>query len=422
MLDIKWIRENSDALDNALAARGSSIKSSQLLELDKRRREVITEVQDLQAKRKTISKEIGVLKSKGEDTSSLMEEMQSFGPKVKALEEEEKQSIIDFENILVGIPNVPEADVPVGKDEDDNVEIRKWGEPRKFDFEPKAHYDLGEQLGLDFAMGAKLTGARYAWLQGDIARLERAIATFMLDHLREKGFTEIIPPFIVNDATMTGTGQLPKFAEDLFKVDEDRWLIPTAEVPLTNFVRDEIVDPKKLPLKFCAWTPCFRSEAGSAGKDTRGYIRMHQFFKVEMVQIVHPEKSSDALEEMTLCAEEILQKLDIAYRTIILCTGDIGFSAKKTYDIEVWVPAQNTYREISSCSNCGDFQARRMKARFKNDEGKTEFLHTLNGSCLATGRTLVAVMENYQNADGSLTIPDALQPYMGGQKTIEQAK
>jgi seryl-tRNA synthetase len=419
MLDIKWIRENTETLDNALASRGSSVTSSELLKLDQKRRDVITEVQELQSKRKNVSKEIGILKSQGGDADSLMEEMQAFGPKVKALEEEEKKSIIDFEKILIGIPNVPDSEVPVGKTEDDNVEIRNWGTPKEFDFEPVAHPELGEKLGLDFVTGAKLTGARYAWLQGDIARLERAIAMFMLDHLREKGFTEVMPPFIVNDATMMGTGQLPKFEEDLFSVGEDRWLIPTAEVPLTNYVRDKIVSRDELPMKFCAWSPCFRSEAGSAGKDTRGYIRMHQFFKVEMVQIVHPEKSAEALEDMTSFAEEVLQKLDIPYRTIILCTGDIGFAAKRTYDIEAWVPTQNTYREISSCSNCGDFQARRMKARFKNTDGKMEFVHTLNGSSLATGRTLVAVMENYQNADGSLTIPAVLQSYMGGQSVIK---
>ncbi len=418
MLDIKWIRENTEKFDTAMKNRGSSVTSSNLLELDKTRRNIINKMQELQAKRKTISKEIGMLKAKGGDAAALLEEMQGISPAVKNLEEQDRQANIELENALIALPNIPEDCVPAGKDEDDNVEIKKWGTPREFDFEPSPHYEFGEKLGLDFATGAKLTGARYAWLQGDIARLERAIATFMLDHLRDKGFTEVSVPLIVNDASMIGTCQLPKFAEDSFNVGDDRWLIPTAEVPLTNSMRDTIVAPENLPIKMCAWTPCFRSEAGSAGKDTRGYIRMHQFFKVEQVVIAHPEKSDELLNELTKNAEEILEKLNIPYRTIILCTGDMGFSAKKTYDIEAWVPTQNTYREISSCSNCGDFQARSMKARFKNKEGKTEFVHTLNGSCLATGRTLVAILENYQNEDGSLTIPDVLQPYMGGQKVI----
>jgi seryl-tRNA synthetase len=421
MLDIKWIRENPTALDAALAARGGKALSATLLEIDTQRRDIMTRLQGLQSKRNDLSKEVGALKSKGQDATALMDEVKNIGPQMKELEQQERDLETKLNALLAAIPNVPQADVPIGKDEADNTEVRRWGEVPRFNFAPKPHYDLGEALGMmNFEAAAKLSGSRFAWLSGDLARLERALATFMLDvQTREHGYTEVIPPFLVNDDTAFGTGQLPKFEDDLFKTTTGLWLIPTAEVPLTNFVRDEIVDPAQLPLKFCAYTPCFRSEAGSAGRDTRGYIRMHQFTKVEMVQITAPEHSQTALEEMRRHAENILEKLGLAYRTITLCTGDMGFCSQKTYDLEVWLPAQNTYREISSVSNCGEFQARRMKARTRDAEGKTRFLHTLNGSGLAVGRTLVAVMENYQDADGSIRVPAVLQPYMGGQTRIE---
>jgi len=423
MLDIKWIRENTETFDAAMKARNASVSSSDILTLDEKRRSVISELQNVQVKRNELSKAVGVAKSKGEDASDIFEEMKEVGPKLKALEEEERKAIAAFEGLLATIPNIPIADVPVGADEDDNVEVRTWGEPTKLSFEPVAHYDLGEALGmLDFETAGKISGSRFVWQSGDLARLERALGNFMLDtHTQENGFTEVRPPLLVKEQTMFGTGQLPKFEEDQFVTTDGRWFNPTAEVMLTNYMQDRTIQESELPLKFCAYTACFRKEAGSAGRDTRGLIRMHQFYKTEMVQIVHPEKSEEALEWMTNCAEGILQKLELPYRVVKLCTGDIGFSAKKTYDLEVWVPAQGVYREISSCSNCGDFQARRMKGRFKAENG-TEFVHTLNGSGLATGRTLVAVMENYQQEDGSIKIPDVLQPYMGGQTVIEAQK
>ena len=424
MLDIKWIRENPTDLDTALKARGAKPASETLLGIDASRRELMTRLQTLQSKRNDLSKEVGNLKSRGESADHLMDEVKKIGPALKEMEAEERELESKFNALLVALPNAPEADVPIGADEADNEEVRRWGDMPRFNFEPKPHYELGESLGLmNFEVAAKITGSRFAWLSGDLARLERALATFMLDvQTSEHGYTEVIPPFLVNDDTAFGTGQLPKFEEDLFRTTNDLWLIPTAEVPLTNFVRDEIVQPEELPLKFCAYTPCFRSEAGSAGRDTRGYIRMHQFTKVEMVQITKPEHSAQALEDMANHAENILKKLELPYRIVKLCTGDMGFSAQKTYDLEVWLPAQDTYREISSVSNCGDFQARRMKARYRDDEGKTQFLHTLNGSGLAVGRTLVAVMENYQDADGSIRIPAVLQPYMGGKTRIEAKK
>lgn len=423
MLDIRWVRDNPGKLDEALTNRGSKAVSGQLMALDDERRRIIGEVQALQSRRNQISKEIGQAKARGDEPTDLMQEMQQIGPQLKELEEAERAAQEEFDALVATVPNVPQADVPVGADEDANVEIRRHGEPRGFNFEVQPHYDLGEKLGyMDFATAATMSGSRFVWLQGDLVRMERALAQFMLDTLRGKGFTEVMPPMLVNTETMLGTGQLPKFKDDQFETTDGRWLIPTAEVPLTNYVHGKIVQESELPFKFCAFTPCFRKEAGSAGRDTRGYIRMHQFNKVEMVQVVHPEKSGEALEFMTECAEEILQKLDLPYRTITLCTGDMGFSSQKTYDIEVWLPAQETYREISSCSNCGDFQARRMKARFKDADGKTRFVHTLNGSGLATGRTLVAVMENYQQEDGSIAVPEVLQPYMGGQELIEAMK
>lgn len=424
MLDIKWIRENTDLLDQNMKMRGAEAVSSHILSMDEERREIMAKLQDLQSKRNKVSKEVGIAKSKGEDASHLFEEMKNIGPEVKRLEEEERTLQAKLKDYVATLPNVLDPSVPEGKDEDDNQEIRKWGEPKTFDFEPQAHYDLGEKLGqLDFETAAKISGSRFSWSSGDLARLERALAMFMMDtHVEQNGFVEVNPPVLVTPNSMYGTGQLPKFGEDAFYTNDERdlMLTPTAEVSLTNFMQEKIVAENDLPIKFCAWTPCFRKEAGSAGRDTRGLIRVHQFNKVEMVQIVHPEQSDEALEFMTKCAEDILQKLKLPYRVLNLCSGDVGFGAQKTYDLEVWLPAQNTYREISSCSKCGDFQARRMNGRFKNKEGKNAFVHTLNGSGLAVGRTLVAVMENYQNADGSITVPDVLVPYMGG-KTVVKA-
>lgn len=420
MLDIRWIRENPQEFDRINGRRGHAVSSSDILALDEKRRDVITELQTLQSKRNELSKQVGQLKSKGEDATAVMAEVQEIGPKMKDLEELERQAEQDFLALLSAVPNLLQEDVPSGADDSENIEVRKWGEPKTM-ANPQHHYELGEALGgMRFDVSAKLAGSRFAWMQGELARLERALANFMLDlHTREFGFTEVMPPMLVNDATAFGTGQLPKFSDDLFQTTDGRWMIPTAEVPLTNFAQDEIFKEEELPFKFAAWTQCFRREAGSAGKDTRGYIRMHQFGKVEMVQLVHPEKSAEALEFMTGCAEEVLKRLELPYRVVTLCSGDTGFCAQKTYDIEVWVPAQETYREISSCSNCGDFQARRMKARFKDTDGKVNFLHTLNGSGIATGRALVAVMENYQQQDGSIIVPDVLVPYMGGQTLIE---
>ncbi|MFT7144572.1 MAG: seryl-tRNA synthetase [Alphaproteobacteria bacterium] len=426
MLDIKWIRENTETVDKVMMMRGAKPVSETLIAMDSGRREVMAKLQELQSKRNSLSKEIGQAKSTGADAAPLFEKMKDVGPKVKELEEKERHIQAEMKTFVEALPNILDADVPIGKDEDDNVEVRKWGKPKTFNFEPQPHYELGEKLGqLDFETAAKISGSRFSWSQGDIARMERALAMFMLDtHTAENGFTEVNPPVLVTPESMYGTGQLPKFGDDAFYTNDERdlMLIPTAEVPLTNFMREKTIAENDLPIKFCAWTPCFRKEAGSAGRDTRGLIRVHQFNKVEMVQIVHPEKSNEALDFMLNCAEGILKKLDIPFRTVKLCSGDIGFGARKTFDIEVWLPAQNTYREISSCSNCGDFQARRMNAKFKNAEGKNEFVHTLNGSGLAVGRTLVAVMENYQNEDGTITVPDVLQPYMAGKKVIEAVK
>ena len=425
MLDIKWIRTNPEALDAMLIKRGGSAVSSSLMSIDEKRRSLMTEQQALQARRNTLSKEIGQAKSKGEDAAPLFEEMQQVGPKLKALEEDVRLADKEFESLVETLPNVLAEDVPEGKDDTENVEVFKWGTPRAFSFEPKHHADLGEALGgFDFETAGKISGSRFAWLQGDIARLERALGMFMLDqHTGQNGFLEVAAPVLVTPKSMYGTGQLPKFAEDAFYTNDERdlMLIPTAEVPLTNYMQERVLKEEDLPLKFTGLTPCFRKEAGSAGKDTRGYIRMHQFNKVEMVQIVHPEKSAEALEFMRGCAEGILQALKLPYRTVLLCSGDTGFAAQKTYDLEVWLPEQNTYREISSCSNCGDFQARRMNGRFKDADGKNQFVHTLNGSGLATGRTLVAVMENYQQEDGSIEIPEVLRPYMGDKTVIQKA-
>ncbi len=427
MLDIQLLRSDLDAVAKRLADRGFAFPVDEFQALEAQRKVCQTATQDLQAKRNTLSKQIGVLKGKGEDTSAVMAEVAGLGDALKKNEDELEALRAKLDELLLGIPNVPHASVPAGRSSDDNVQVRALGTPRSFDFPVKDHVDVGEGLGLlDFAAAVKISGARFSLMKGAVARLHRAIAQFMLDtHTMEHGYTEVYVPYLVNAASMRGTGQLPKFEADLFGVprgDEGKfYLIPTAEVPVTNMVRDEILAAESLPLKFVCHSPCFRSEAGSYGKDTRGMIRQHQFDKVELVQIVHPEKSYEALEALTSHAEEILKRLELPYRTMTLCTGDMGFSSAKTYDLEVWLPAQNAYREISSCSNFEGFQARRMQARFRGEKGKPEIAHTLNGSGLAVGRTLVAILENYQEADGSVTIPTALLPYMGGLKKIGKA-
>jgi len=422
MFDIRWIRENPDAFDAGMARRGLGPQSPELLALDAKRRDAQTRAQELQTERNALSKQIGQLKSKGEDASEIMAQVSESKDAQAAAEAEASAASEALNDALARLPNLPLDDVPDGDGEDDNVEIRRVGEPPKFDFEPKDHTDIGEALGMmDFETAAKLAGSRFVLLSGGLARMERALAAFMLDHnTQEFDYTEVNPPALVNDKTMFGTGQLPKFGEDLFKTTAGYWLIPTAEVPLTNIVADHIVDEEYLPRRYTAMTWCFRSEAGAAGKDTRGMIRQHQFTKVEMVSITHPDNSLDELERMTSCAEDILSKLGLAFRTMTLCTGDMGAGARKTYDIEVWLPAQDRYREISSCSVCGDFQARRMNARFRVKGKKgTQFVHTLNGSGLAVGRTLIAILENYQQADGSVAIPEVLQPYMGGLQVLK---
>lgn len=422
MLDIKWIRENPDALDAGLARRGASAESARLLSLDQARREALARSQEIQTKRNELSREVGTLKRRGEDASELIEAVSRSKAEQAEAEERARAAEAELETVLATIPNLPAADVPNGADESANVEVRRWGEPRTFDFGAKEHFEIGEALGMmDFDRAAKLSGARFVVLTGALARLERALASFMLDlHTRENGYTEVNPPALVRDAALFGTGQLPKFGEDLFRTAEDFWLIPTAEVPLTNLVAEEILEESRLPVRRTAMTWCFRAEAGAAGKDTRGMIRQHQFSKVELVTISRPDDSDAELERMTGCAEEVLKRLDLPYRTVVLSTGDMGFAARKTYDVEVWLPGQQRYREISSCSNCGDFQARRMKARYRPDDEKgTRFVHTLNGSGLAVGRTLIAVLENYQRADGTVEVPKALVHYMGGLEVIE---
>ena len=421
MIDLKLIRDDAAVFDTALARRGIAPLSADILAKDSRRRSVLTELQTLQARRNEASKEIGQLKRQGGDAEALMAEVADIKDRLAALEAEEKALGEELDSILAGIPNLPAADVPEGKDETQNVEVRRWGNPRNFAFQPKEHFDIGEGLGMmDFDAAAKLSGARFVVLRKHLARLERALAAFMLDiHTLEFGYAETQVPYMVRDHVLYGTGQLPKFGEDLFRTTNDYWLIPTAEVPLTNLAADSILDERELPLRFTAYSPCFRSEAGAAGKDTRGMIRQHQFTKVELVSIAHPDHSDAEHERMTQAAQTVLERLELPYRTVVLCTGDMGFGARKTFDIEVWLPGQNTYREISSCSNCGDFQARRMKARFRPEgEKSTRFVHTLNGSGLAVGRTMVAILENYQNEDGSVTVPKALQPYLGGMEVI----
>ena len=417
MLDMKFVRENPEAVLAGLQKRGSALTLDDFLALEKKRREVLTEVEALKSRRNTVSQEISRLKKAKEDAEALILEMRSVGEKISELDETVRQVETELKEILLSIPNLPHASVPVGRDEADNPEVRRVGEVPSFAFEPKAHWDLGEDLGiLDFERGAKVTGARFTFYRGLGARLERALINFMLDvHTREHGYTEFFPPFIANKESMTGTGQLPKFAEDMFKLEGlDYYLIPTAEVPITNLHRGEILDAKDLPRYYTAYSACFRAEAGSAGRDTRGIIRQHQFNKVEMVKFCLPENSYDELEKLVGNAERILQLLELPYRVITLCSGDIGFSSAKTYDLEVWLPSFNTYREISSCSNFEDFQARRADIKFRRDaKSKPEYVHTLNGSGLAIGRTVAAILENYQQADGSVVVPKVLRAFMG---------
>lgn len=428
MLEIQQLRTDLDHVTRQLVKRGYIFPAEAFNALEAERKTIQTHTQELQAQRNATSKKIGHAKSRGEDVTAILSEVAHLGDALKQAETQLEQIQNSLQKILLEVPNLPHDSVPEGKSEEHNLQIRRWGEPRKFDFEIKDHVSIGEALGLlDFEVAAKLTGARFSLMKGGLARLHRALAQFMLDtHTQEHGYIETYVPYLINRESLRGTGQLPKFEEDLFAVNTsgadhsttenlpEFHLIPTAEVPMTNMVRDEIVPLQSLPLKYVAHTPCFRSEAGSYGRDTRGLIRQHQFDKVELVHIVHPEQSYAALEQLVGHAESILQKLALPYRVMTLCTGDMGFAAAKTYDIEVWLPAQNTYREISSCSNCEAFQARRMQARFRNENGKSTLLHTLNGSGLAVGRTLVAVLENYQNADGSVSIPEVLQPYMNG--------
>jgi seryl-tRNA synthetase len=424
MHDLKAIRDNPEAFDAGLRRRGLEPLSPKVLALDTERRAEMTHAQALQAERNRLSKEIGGLKARGEDASAVMAKVAESKDAQAMAEGLAAERERELNEILATIPNLPAADVPDGKDETANVEIRTWGEPKSFPFKAKEHFEIGEGLGqMDFDRAAKMSGARFVVLFDGLARLERALASFMLDlHTRTHGYREVLPPYLVRDTALFGTGQLPKFGDDLFRTTTDHWLIPTAEVPLTNLVAEETQDEETLPLRFTGLTPCFRAEAGAAGKDTRGMIRQHQFEKVELVSIAHPDQSEAEHERMTACAEEVLKRLQLPYRVVTLCTGDMGFSARKTYDIEVWLPGQGRYREISSCSNCGDFQARRMNARFKTKGEKgTRFVHTLNGSALAVGRTLIAVLENYQEANGSVRVPDALTSYMGEVKVIERA-
>ncbi|MFT5438208.1 MAG: seryl-tRNA synthetase [Alphaproteobacteria bacterium] len=417
MHDIRWIRDNADAFDKALGKRGSVPLSTSLIARDGERRAVTTELQQAQTRRNEASKLIGQAKSKGENAEGLIKEVGDLKDKMQSLDTREAEISEKLNEVLSGIPNLPAADVPEGEDEAANIELRRVGNPPVLDFVAKDHVDLGEALGgISFDKASKISGSRFVVLSGQIARLERALGAFMLDlHTQEFGYTEIAPPVLVRSNALYGTGQLPKFADDLFHMVDDFWLIPTAEVPLTNLVAGDILDEADLPIRVTALTPCFRSEAGAGGRDTRGMLRQHQFNKVELVSIVHPDESEKEHERMTGAAEEVLKRLGLAYRVMLLSTGDMGFSAQKTYDLEVWLPGQDTYREISSCSNCGAFQARRMRTRFRPKAGKgTEFVHTLNGSGIAVGRCLIAVLENYQQADGSVVVPEVLRPYMGG--------
>ena len=417
MLDLKFVRDNTEKVEQMLKNRHAKVDLVEFKQLDAKRRTLIQEVEADKSQRNTVSAEISQMKRNGEDATEKITAMRALGDKISATDKELKEVEERLHAVMLTIPNMPAADVPVGKDDTENPEIRKWGEPKHFDFEPKAHWDIGEKLGiLDSERAAKVSGARFYYYKGAGARLERAVYNFFLDqHTRKDGYTEVIPPYIVNTASMTGTGQLPKFHEDMYKVEgQDMYLIPTAEVPLTNYYRDEIIDGKELPIYLTAMTPCFRAEAGSAGKDTRGLIRQPQFHKVEMVKFCKPEDSYDELEKLVNNAEECLKLLGLPYHVVCLCTGDLGFSAAKCYDVEVWFPQQNKYREISSCSNTEDFQARRANIRFRRDaKSKPEYVHTLNGSGLAVGRTVAAILENYQQADGSVVVPEVLRKYMG---------
>jgi seryl-tRNA synthetase len=416
MYDLAWFRANFDRIAERLQTRSNPPNLDGYRELDQRRRAAIAESEQLKARRNAETVEIGKLRREGADTTERQQQVRAIGERIAVLEAEQKAAEESFRTMVEAIPNLPHESVPVGSGEADNVEIRRVGQPRQFDFEPKAHWDLGPELGiLDLERAAKITGARFAVYWGLGAKLERALINFMLDvHTREHGYTEVLPPFIANSASLFGTGQLPKFAQDQFKLENtDYWLIPTAEVPVTNLYRNETLDGERLPIKLCAYTPCFRSEAGSYGRDVRGIIRQHQFQKVEMVKFAHPDSSYDELDKLTADAEDILRRLGLPFRTVVLCTGDTGFSAAKTYDIEVWLPGQNAYKEISSCSNYEAFQARRASIRFRNAKGKSEFVHTLNGSGLAVGRTWVAIVENYQQSDGSVVVPEVLRPYLG---------
>ena len=422
MLDVKLMRENLDEVKTRMATRGAEIDWNEFVAVDRERREALANIERLKEKKNRLSGEIGKIKKNGGDATALMRDVEEVSEDIRIAEGPLAEIEARFEQFMLTLPNLPNPGVPVGKNADDNKEIRRWGDLPKFDFEPKNHWDIGEELGiLDFERAAKIAGARFAVYRDAGARLERALINFMLDlHTQEHGYKEMIPPALVNRTALIGTGQLPKFEEDLFRLAQGEYfLIPTAEVPLTNLHRDEMIEREDLPIKYVAYTPCFRSEAGSYGKDVRGLIRLHQFNKVEMVKFTEPETSYDELESMVRNAEEVLKRLKIPYRVVVLCTGDLGFGSAKTYDLEVWVPGQNTYREISSCSNCEDFQARRANIRYrKENKGRPIFVHTLNGSGLAVGRTLVAVLENYQQKDGSVVIPDALRSYMGGLERI----
>ena len=426
MHNIKYIRNNPKQFEKLMKRRGISLNSSEILDIDNDIRSYQTKMQVLQEKRNKASKDIGILISQGADISSLKKNISDYKSDLTLMDEKVKDLNLKLNNLLIELPNSLEDDVPEGKSEEENQFIKAWGEKPQFSFNPLDHVEIGEKLNqMDFKRGVKISGSRFVLLRGQLALLERALSTFMIEtHLNDDEFEEISPPFLVKEHALFGTGQLPKFSDDLFHTTDNRWLIPTAEVPLTNIVSNEIIDKNNLPLRFVANTPCFRSEAGAAGSDTRGMIRQHQFSKVEMVFVTHPTKSNEELEYLVSCAEKILQKLKLPYRVMMLCSGDVGFSAKKTYDLEVWLPGQNSgqglYREISSCSNCGDFQARRMNAKFKDKvSNEIDFLHTLNGSGLAVGRTMIAILENYQQRDGSVVIPDALLPYMRGLKKIE---
>jgi seryl-tRNA synthetase len=423
MLDIKLLRKDPEAVKKAMAKRKENINIDGVLALDNRRRELLFEVEQLKNKQNTVSKQMPALKKEGKDVAGLFDEMKLLSNRIKELDITVKEVDIEIEKLMLTIPNIPNESVPVGDTDEDNIEVRKWGEPRSFDFEPRAHWDIGENLNiLDFSAAAKVTGARFTFYKGAGARLERALINFFLDtHTDKHGYTEIFPPFMVHRSSMIGTGQLPKFEEDAFKVqDTDYFLIPTAEVPVTNMYREQIIDGSVLPIKHVAYSACFRAEAGSAGRDTRGLIRQHQFNKVELVKFVQPEDSYAELEKLTNDAEEVLKLLNIPYRVVKICTGDLGFTAAMKYDIEVWMPSYNRYVEISSCSNFEDFQARRANIRYKKDlKDKAQFIHTLNGSGVAVGRTVACILENYQNKDGSITIPKALRGYMGGKEVIE---